>query len=84
MDVNGSSALLLASAAAFAGEAEGVQWNAAGNCLRLADAVDRGDRRGPCDQVHLGGSTRAASCRALDRRRWLIEEPSHRRDRRAV
>ena len=38
MDVNGSSALLLASAAAFAGEAEGVQWDAAGNCLRLADA----------------------------------------------
>lgn len=64
MDVNGSSALLLASAAAFAGEAEGVQWDAAGNCLRLADA---GRPRWPQRDRAAGLALRAASpLRVLD------------------
>lgn len=65
MDVNRSAALLLASAEAFAGDADDVQWDAAAGCLRLADA---GRPRWPRRDRAAGLALRAASrLRVLDR-----------------
>lgn len=66
MDVNGCTPLLLASAADYTGDGDGVQWDAAAGCLRLADA---GRPRWPVRDRAAGLAARAASpLRVLDAR----------------